>query len=70
MSTKTGTINKLIVFNGAVQVGFGYIIIDDKGIVHAPNLFSDDGKELPRNKWYNLVATGEQELIVLTRIKQ
>lgn len=67
MSTKTGTINKLIVYNGTVQVGFGYVIIDERGIVHSPNVFDDDGKDLPRNQWYNIVATGEQKLIVLTR---
>jgi len=62
-------LNRLLVFNGAIQVGYGYIIVDNNGRVHAPNLFANDGSQLPM-QWYNLMATGESELVVLTRRKQ
>ena len=66
MSTKTGLIDRLLVYSGGVQVGYGYILVDYKGKVHVPNLFANDGSQLPE-QWYNLVATGESSLVVLTR---
>ena len=69
MLAKTGIITKLLVYNGANQVGYGYVIVDNNGKILAPNLFANDGSQLPK-AWYNLVATGKDELVVLTRRKQ
>ena len=46
------------------------MIMDDKGRVGETLLFDNEGKDLERNQWYNLIMTNEQHLVVITKRKQ
>lgn len=62
--------HKLNVFRGDIRVGYGFAIYYN-GKMFNPTLFDDNGNELPRDEWYNLVWADEPpKLVVINKTIQ
>lgn len=65
----TAIMQKVIVFNNQVRIGYGYVFHYDNGKMNGPDLYRDNGEKLPEG-YYNLLMTDEINLIVIPRNKQ
>ena len=65
----TAMMQKVLVFNNEIRIGYGFIFYRDDGRMVGPELYYDNGEKLPTGL-YNLLATDEVNLVVIPKGKQ
>jgi len=64
MTFKIGVMHKIIVYDNGAIIGYGYVIIDNKGDMSTPDLFDIKGTRLPEG-WYTLQVGTEYFNVVI-----
>lgn len=66
VNQNTALMQKVIVFDNQVRIGYGYVFLRNDGLTFGPNLYYENGEKLPVG-WYNLVVTEEGQLVVMPK---
>jgi hypothetical protein len=65
----SGVIKKILVYHDNERVGYGWITFYHNDRMSRPELYYDDGSEIPEG-FYQLQMTDEEYVVVISRTKQ